>query len=80
MQETKAIHPVLIKKEKPWISDWLRKQRSTESRSHDNKRLFFWSLTAALFGFDTVVISGAEKTIQELWSLGNFQHGLAIVQ
>jgi hypothetical protein len=84
MQETKAIHPVLIKKEKPWISVWLRKQRSTESRSHDNKRLFFWSLTAALagflFGFDTVVISGAEKTIQELWSLGNFQHGLAIVQ
>jgi sugar porter (SP) family MFS transporter len=34
-------------------------------------RVFFWSLTAALagflFGFDTVVISGAEKTLQQLW-------------
>lgn len=33
-----------------------------------NVRIFIWSLTAALagflFGFDTVVISGAEKTIQ----------------
>ena len=35
-----------------------------------NARVFFWSLTSALagflFGFDTVVISGAEKTIQSL--------------
>ncbi len=47
-----------------------------------NQRLFMWSLTAALagflFGFDTVVISGAEKTIQALWDLGHFQHGLAM--
>lgn len=47
-----------------------------------NQRLFLWSLTAALagflFGFDTVVISGAEKTIQSLWELGDFQHGLAM--
>ena len=47
-----------------------------------NQRLFFWSLTSALagflFGFDTVVISGAEKTIQSLWILGDFQHGLAM--
>lgn len=47
-----------------------------------NRRLFFWSLTSALagflFGFDTVVISGAEKTIQELWKLGEFQHGMAM--
>ena len=45
-------------------------------------RLFIWSLTAALagflFGFDTVVISGAEKKIQSLWGLGDFQHGLAM--
>ena len=44
--------------------------------------LFVWSLTAALagflFGFDTVVISGAEKTIQEVWGLSNGLHGLAI--
>lgn len=47
-----------------------------------NQRLFLWSLTSALagflFGFDTVVISGAEKTIQSLWTLGNFEHGLAM--
>jgi len=47
-----------------------------------NKRLFIWSLTSSaaglLFGFDTVVISGAEKTIQELWGLNPTVHGLAI--
>lgn len=47
-----------------------------------NQRLFFWALTAALagflFGFDTVVISGADKRIQSLWELGDFQHGLAM--
>ncbi len=40
------------------------------------------SLTAALagflFGFDTVVISGAEKTIQKVSNLNNGRHGLAI--
>ena len=45
-------------------------------------RLFFWSLTAALagflFGFDTVVISGAEQTIQKLWDLRPVVHGLAM--
>jgi sugar porter (SP) family MFS transporter len=45
-------------------------------------RLFFWSITAALsgflFGFDTVVISGAEQKIQSLWSLSALMHGLAI--
>ncbi len=45
-------------------------------------RLFFWSLTSALagflFGFDTVVISGAEKTIQALWNLSPWVHGLAM--
>ncbi|MGD0215677.1 MAG: sugar porter family MFS transporter [Terriglobales bacterium] len=47
-----------------------------------NARLFFWSLTSALagflFGFDTVVISGAEKTIQTLWGLSPALHGIAI--
>jgi len=47
-----------------------------------NVRIFFWSLTAALagflFGFDTVVISGAEKTIQSLWGLSPGLHGFAI--
>jgi len=44
--------------------------------------LFRSSIIAAfagfLFGFDTVVISGAEKTIQSLWALSDLQHGLAI--
>jgi len=48
-----------------------------------NARVFFWSLTSALagflFGFDTVVISGAEKTIQSLWGLSPFWHGVAII-
>ena len=47
-----------------------------------NARIFFWSLTSALagflFGFDTVVISGAEKTIQALWGLTPGLHGMAM--
>ncbi len=45
-------------------------------------RVAFWSLTSALagflFGFDTVVISGAEQTIQSLWQLSPGTHGLAM--
>ncbi len=45
-------------------------------------RLFIWSLTASLagflFGFDTVVISGAEQTIQDLWNLSPAIHGLTM--
>ncbi len=45
-------------------------------------RIFFWSITSALagflFGFDTVVISGAEQTIQSLWHLSPTMHGLAM--
>ena len=44
--------------------------------------LFYWSLTSALagflFGFDTVVISGAEQTIQRLWNLSAGVHGIAM--
>jgi MFS transporter, SP family, arabinose:H+ symporter len=36
------------------------------------------SLAGFLFGFDTVVISGAEQTIQSLWNLDSTLHGLAI--
>jgi SP family arabinose:H+ symporter-like MFS transporter len=47
-----------------------------------NARIFFWSLTSSLagflFGFDTVVISGAEKTIQTLWGLTPGLHGIAM--
>ena len=45
-------------------------------------RLFYYSITAALagflFGFDTVVISGAEQTIQRLWNLSAGVHGFAM--
>ena len=45
-------------------------------------RIYLWSLTAALagflFGFDTVVISGAEQTIQSLWKLSAGIHGIAM--
>jgi hypothetical protein len=42
------------------------------------KQIFFWSLVSALagflFGFDTVVISGAEQKIQALWGLSPGLH------
>jgi SP family arabinose:H+ symporter-like MFS transporter len=45
-------------------------------------RLFLWSITSALagflFGFDTVVISGAEQKIQALWGLSPEMHGVAM--
>lgn len=36
------------------------------------------ALSGFLFGFDTVVISGAEQKIQALWQLSDTFHGLAI--
>ncbi len=47
-----------------------------------NSRLLLWSVVSALagflFGFDTVVISGAEQKIQALWGLSAGMHGLAM--
>src|SRR4029078_7787529 len=47
-----------------------------------NLRIFCWSITSALagflFGFDTVVISGAEKTIQALCGLTSRMRGVAM--
>jgi MFS transporter, SP family, arabinose:H+ symporter len=47
-----------------------------------SRRIIFWSITSALagflFGFDTVVISGAEQKIQGLWGLSAGTHGIAI--
>ena len=53
----------------------------------NNKNLSYWTSTVALagflFGFDTVVISGANQPIQDLWGTGNmmngFFHGLFIM-
>lgn len=45
-------------------------------------RILLWSITSALagflFGFDAVVISGAEQKIQALWNLSAGWHGLAM--
>jgi sugar porter (SP) family MFS transporter len=47
-----------------------------------NPRILVWSITSALagflFGFDTVVISGAEQRIQALWGLSPEMHGVAM--
>ena len=47
-----------------------------------NKKLILWSITSALagflFGFDTVVISGAEQMIQKVWGLTAGMHGFAL--
>ena len=57
---------------------------NTTTHQHErlNGRLIFWALTSALagflFGFDTVVISGAEQKIQALWNLGAGMHGIAM--
>jgi len=49
---------------------------------HWSARFFFWSITSDLagflFGFDTVVISGAEQKIQALWGLSAGMHGVAM--
>ncbi|WP_420148630.1 sugar porter family MFS transporter [Spirosoma sp.] len=46
------------------------------------QRIFFWSITAALggflFGFDTAVISGVEQSLQVLWRLSVWEHGLTV--
>ena len=46
-------------------------------------KLLQWSLTAALagflFGFDTVVISGADQKLQELWNSSDSFHGIVIM-
>jgi MFS family permease len=47
-----------------------------------HQRLILWSITASLagflFGFDTIVISGAEQAFQNLWKLDGNMHGWAV--
>ena len=46
-------------------------------------RVFYLSIVAALagfiFGFDTVVISGADKKLQSLWGSSDFYHGAVVM-
>ena len=43
-----------------------------------NAKVWFLAITAALggflFGFDTIVINGAEQDIQKLWNLSGQMH------
>ncbi len=47
------------------------------------KQVFYWSSVAALagllFGFDTVVISGADKKLQSLWESSDAFHGSVVM-
>ncbi|MCB0518786.1 MAG: sugar porter family MFS transporter [Lewinellaceae bacterium] len=49
----------------------------------NHRKIFFWSITVALagflFGFDTVVISGADLSLQALWQQGEFFHGFVVM-
>ncbi|ARV14806.1 sugar porter family MFS transporter [Polaribacter sp. SA4-12] len=48
-----------------------------------NNKILIWSITAALagflFGFDTVVISGADKKLQLLWGSSDAFHGSVVM-
>lgn len=54
-----------------------------------NNKIFIWSITVALagflFGFDTIVISGAEQTLQKMWGSyelfgsNDYFHGYVVV-
>ena len=48
-----------------------------------NKKILLWSITAALagflFGFDVVVISGADKKLQLLWESSDSFHGWIVM-
>ncbi len=55
---------------------------SYETQTPLTGRLFFWAITSSLagfiFGFDTVVISGAEEAIKKLWNLSPGEHGFLL--
>lgn len=48
-----------------------------------SNKLLYWSVVVALagflFGFDTVVISGADKQLQQLWSSSDLFHGVVVM-
>ncbi|MCL6296572.1 sugar porter family MFS transporter [Jejuia spongiicola] len=46
-------------------------------------KIFIWSFTVSLagflFGFDTIVISGADKTLQNIWGSSDLFHGMVVM-
>jgi len=51
--------------------------------NNNNNKTLFWSITVALagflFGFDTIVISGADQPIQKLWNTSPWFHSTFIM-
>lgn len=49
----------------------------------NTRKILYWSIVVALagflFGFDTVVISGADKQLQQLWHTTDLYHGLVVM-
>ena len=49
----------------------------------NHRKIFYWSITVALagflFGFDTVVISGADLSLQALWHRSELFHGFVVM-
>lgn len=49
----------------------------------NKRKILYWSIIVAfagfLFGFDTVVISGADKQLQQLWGTSDLFHGLVVM-
>ncbi|MFV0590080.1 MAG: sugar porter family MFS transporter [Draconibacterium sp.] len=49
----------------------------------NHSKIFYFSIVVALagflFGFDTVVISGADQQLQELWQSSDLFHGLVVM-
>src|SRR5699024_9473191 len=49
----------------------------------NSKKIYYWSIVGALagflFGFDTVVISGADQPLQALWDTSELFHGLVVM-
>jgi len=53
-------------------------QASSGSRAYVLRCAVVAALAGFLFGFDTIVISGADERIQTIWSLDGFMHGLCM--
>ena len=53
-------------------------QPSSSSRSYVLRCAVVAALAGFLFGFDTIVISGADQRIQTIWRLDGFMHGLCM--